>query len=79
MSEIDLVLVNETDNCTIYTIQFQTESNTEFERFYNKFKDDAIYNPDLQQKGLVSITEKTIIIKEESLSDQSKTSNTTEQ
>lgn len=49
MSEIDLVLVNETDNCTIYTIQFQGESETEFERFYNKFKDDAVYNPDLMR------------------------------
>lgn len=47
MSEIDLVLVNETDQCTIYTIQFQGESQTEFEYFYNKFKDDAVYNPDL--------------------------------
>ena len=49
MSEIDLVLVNETNNCTIYTIQFQNESKTEFERFYNKFKDDAVYNPDLMR------------------------------
>lgn len=49
MSELDLVLVNETDNCTIYTIQFQSESQTEFEKFYNKFKDDAIYNPDLMR------------------------------
>lgn len=49
MSVIDLVLVNETNNCTIYTIQFQNESKTEFERFYNKFKDDAVYNPDLMR------------------------------
>lgn len=49
MSEIDLVLVNETNNCTIYTIQFHGESETEFERFYNKFKDDAVYNPDLMR------------------------------
>ena len=49
MSEIDLVLVNETDNCTIYTIQFLDKSETEFESFYNKFKDDAVYNPDLMR------------------------------
>lgn len=49
MSEIDLVLVNETDNCTIYTLQFENESETEFECFYNKFKDDAVYNPDLMR------------------------------
>lgn len=28
MSEIDLVLVNETDNCTIYTLQFDNDSET---------------------------------------------------
>lgn len=49
MSDIDLVLVNESESCTIYTIQFKTESQTEFERFFNKFKDDAIYNPDLMR------------------------------
>lgn len=49
MSEIDLVLVNETDSCTIYTLQFQGENESEFERFYRKFKDDAIYNPDLMR------------------------------
>lgn len=49
MNEIDLVLVNESDNCTIYTIQFQAEEESEFERFYNKFKDDAVYSPDLNR------------------------------
>lgn len=47
MSELDLVLVNESDNCTIYSIQFLSEDETEFQRFYSKFKDDAVYNPDL--------------------------------
>ena len=47
MSVLDLVLVNETDNCIIYSIQFLSEDESEFERFYNKFKDDAVYNPDL--------------------------------
>lgn len=49
MSELDLVLVNETDKCTVYTIQFATEDESEYERFYNKFKDDAEYNPDLMR------------------------------
>lgn len=49
MSELDLILVNETDKCTVYTIQFLTEDESEFERFYNKFKDDAEYNPDLMR------------------------------
>ena len=29
MSEVELVFVNETDKCTIYTIQFSEESETE--------------------------------------------------
>ena len=33
MSEVELVLVNDTDKCTIYTIQFSEESETEYERF----------------------------------------------
>lgn len=37
MSEVELVLVNDTDKCTIYTIQFSEESETEYERFYSKF------------------------------------------
>jgi len=49
MSEIDLLLVNESDNCTIYTIQFQDENQSEYESFYNRFKDDAEYNPDLMR------------------------------
>ena len=37
MSEVELVLVNDTDKCTIYTIQFSEESETEYERFLSKF------------------------------------------
>lgn len=47
MSEVELVLVNDTDKCTIYTIQFATESETEYERFYSKFIADAKLNQDL--------------------------------
>ncbi len=56
MSEVELVLVNGADNCTIYTIQFLTETNSEFECFYNKFKDEAEYNPDLMR--IVSFIDK---------------------
>ncbi len=49
MSEAELILVNEARNCTFYTIQFLTENNSEFERFYNKFKDDVEFNPDLMR------------------------------
>ena len=51
MSEAELLLVNNADGCTIYTIQFISESDSEFERFYTRFKDDAEYNPDLMRIG----------------------------
>lgn len=41
MSKLELILVNENANCTLYTIQFASENDSEFERFYNKFKEDA--------------------------------------
>lgn len=41
MNEAELVLVEEAKNCTLYTIQFLTEDDTEFELFFNKFKDDV--------------------------------------
>ena len=47
MSEVELVLVNDTDKCTIYTIQFAAESETEYEWFYSKFIEDAHLNRDL--------------------------------
>lgn len=47
MSEVELVLVNDTDKCTIYTIQFSEEAETEYERFYSKFIEDAQLNKDL--------------------------------
>jgi hypothetical protein len=49
MSEAELLLVNNADGCTIYTIQFLSESDSEFERFHTRFKDDAEYNPDLMR------------------------------
>ena len=49
MSEAELLLVNNADGCTIYTIQFLSESDSEFECFYARFKDDAEYNPDLMR------------------------------
>ncbi len=43
MSEAELIQLNHNRKCTLYTIQFLTE----YERFYNRFKDDATYNEDL--------------------------------
>lgn len=49
MSEMELLLVNEGENCTLYTIQFMSEDMSEFERFYAKFKNDVEYDNDLMR------------------------------
>ena len=49
MSEMELLLVNEGENCTLYTIQFMSKDKSEFERFYAKFKNDAEYDNDLMR------------------------------
>ncbi|MBQ9213151.1 MAG: hypothetical protein IJ150_04340, partial [Bacteroidales bacterium] len=45
----ELVLVNQAKECTLYTIQFLSDDETEFEKFYNKFKDEVDFNPDLMR------------------------------
>ena len=47
MSEAELIQLNHDRNCTLYTIQFLTEDQGEYLRFFNRFKDDAVYNTDL--------------------------------
>ncbi len=49
MSEAELRLIEEAKNCTLYIIQFISEDNSEFERFYAKFKDDVELNPDFMR------------------------------
>lgn len=49
MSEAELLLVKEAKNCTLYTIHFLTEEDSEFELFFNKFKDDVEFSPDLMR------------------------------
>ena len=56
MSEVELVLLNDTDNCTLYSIQFTTECESEYERFYSKFIHDATLNRDLLK--IVQIVDK---------------------
>lgn len=43
MSEAELRLVKAAENCTIYSIQFLSEDESEFERFYAKFRDESVY------------------------------------
>lgn len=47
MSEVELLLMNSGKSCTIYSIQFMSEDNSEYERFRDKFKNDAKLNQDL--------------------------------
>ena len=49
MSDAELILVEEAKNCTLYSIQFFSEDESEYERFYNRFKDDLEFNPDLMR------------------------------
>lgn len=46
MSEVELYLINESENCTIYTLQFLRDTENEFEKFISKFIDDAEYSED---------------------------------
>ena len=44
MSEAELIRLNYNRKYTLYSIQFLTEA--EYERFYNRFKEDAVFNED---------------------------------
>lgn len=46
MNEVELYLINEGENCTIYTLQFLRDSENEFEKFVSKFINDAEYSED---------------------------------
>ncbi len=48
MSEVELLLVNSSESCTMYTIQFLTDDKSEFEKFVAKFRNDAVLNTDFQ-------------------------------
>ncbi len=49
MSEAELRLVKMAENCTMYSIQFLSEDESEFERFYARFKDETVYNEDFER------------------------------
>lgn len=48
MSEVELLLVNNSESCTVYTIQFLKDDLSEFEKFMEKFRSDAELNKDFQ-------------------------------
>ncbi len=48
MSEVELLIVDSSDKCTLYTIQFLSDDTNEFDKFITKFRNDAELNPDFQ-------------------------------
>ena len=49
MSEIELYLIQDGENCTIYPLQFLRDVESEFEKFVAKFRDDADYSEDFSR------------------------------
>lgn len=41
MSEVELILLNNSDKCTVYTIQFLGDELDEFNKFVAKFREDS--------------------------------------
>jgi hypothetical protein len=46
MSEVELVLLDQNENCTVYTIQFLNDDMHEFEKFVSKIRTDATLDKD---------------------------------
>lgn len=49
MKEVEIILVSESEKCTIYTIKFSSKDITEFEDFYKRFFQHATLNEQLQK------------------------------
>lgn len=49
MSELELFLIKDGENCTIYTLQFLRDVESEFEKFVSKFREDAEYSEDFSR------------------------------
>lgn len=46
MSEVELVLMDQNENCTVYTIQFLKDDLNEFEKFVHKVRADSTLDKD---------------------------------
>lgn len=46
MSDVELVLLDQNENCTVYTIQFLNDEQHEFEKFVSKIRADATLDKD---------------------------------
>lgn len=49
MNEAELILFDQTENCTVYSIRFLSDEDSEVEKFYAKFKDSSEYNVDFER------------------------------
>lgn len=49
MNEAELILFDQSDNCTVYSIRFLAEEDSEVEKFYAKFKESSEYNADFER------------------------------
>ena len=49
MNEAELILFDQSEQCTIYSLQFTNADESEIERFYAKFKDSSEYNADFER------------------------------
>lgn len=49
MSEAEILLLENGNSCTAYTIQFLSDDMNEFEKFVSKFKDNGELNSDFRQ------------------------------
>lgn len=46
MKEVELYLIEEGENCTVYTLQFLRDEDSEFEKFVSKFINNEDYSED---------------------------------
>ena len=51
MSEVELVLLDQNENCTVYTIQFLNDDMHEFEKFVSKIRADATLDKDYRARA----------------------------
>lgn len=48
MSEVELLLLDQSENCTVYTIHFMSDELNEFEKFVKKFQTEGYLNKDFR-------------------------------
>lgn len=49
MREAELILFDQSENCTVYSIRFLADEDSEIEKFYARFKESSEYNADFER------------------------------